>query len=60
MAIDGNGYFILNDGGTIVYSRAGAFEFDAEGNLVNTSGLRVMGYLRKGVPMEPGPSIRYR
>ncbi|MGI6486854.1 MAG: flagellar hook protein FlgE [Syntrophothermaceae bacterium] len=45
MAIDGNGYFILNDGGTIVYSRAGAFEFDAEGNLVNTSGLRVMGYL---------------
>lgn len=45
MAIDGNGYFILNDGGTIVYSRAGAFDFDAAGNLVNTSGLRVMGYL---------------
>lgn len=46
MAIDGNGYFIVSDGGQNYYTRAGAFDFDKMGNLVNTSnGYRVMGWM---------------
>jgi len=45
LAIDGNGYFIVQNGGEIFYSRAGNFDFDAEGYFVNTSnGFRVMGW----------------
>lgn len=45
MAIDGNGYFILDKGGTQVYTRNGNFEFDAAGNLKNPEGLIVQGWL---------------
>lgn len=46
MAIDGSGYFILSNGGQICYSRAGNFDFDTLGNLVNTSnGYRVQGWV---------------
>ncbi|MGI6129615.1 MAG: flagellar hook protein FlgE [bacterium] len=45
LAIDGEGFFILNSGsGSIYYSRAGAFTFDREGNLANPAGLRVQGW----------------
>lgn len=48
LALVGDGMFVLsNNGGfTRVYSRDGAFGFDAEGNLVNTSGFIVQGWLR--------------
>ena len=44
LAIQGNGLFILKDtqNGTF-YSRAGQFNVDADGNLVNPAGLRVQG-----------------
>jgi flagellar hook protein FlgE len=46
MAIDGSGYFILSNGGQICYSRAGNFDFDTLGTLVNTSnGYRVQGWV---------------
>ncbi len=45
MAIDGNGYFVVNDGSNRYYTRAGAFDFDIEGNLINADGLRVQGWL---------------
>ncbi len=45
MAVDGNGYFILDNAGTKIYTRAGAFDFDQKGNLVNTSdGYFVLGW----------------
>jgi flagellar hook protein FlgE len=45
LAIDGEGYFILNSGsGSRVYTRAGAFRFDSEGNFVNPDGLKVQGW----------------
>lgn len=37
MAIDGNGFFILDNGGTKTYTRAGAFDFDKNGSMVNSS-----------------------
>jgi flagellar hook protein FlgE len=46
MAINGNGFFVLNggNGGGFEYTRAGDFTTDANGNLVTQDGLSVMGY----------------
>jgi len=41
MAISGNGFFTLNRGGEIVYSRAGNFGVDREGYVVNPIGDRL-------------------
>ena len=44
VAIQGDGFFILSDGTASVYTRAGAFEVDAGGTLVDpTTGYRVQG-----------------
>ena len=37
MAIEGEGYYVLSDGGQYVYTRAGGFAVDADGNLVDPS-----------------------
>ncbi len=44
LSIDGKGFFVLADSNGVYYSRAGQFHFDADGNLVNPSGLNVQGY----------------
>ncbi|SFR42802.1 flagellar hook protein FlgE [Marinobacter daqiaonensis] len=44
MAIDGDGFFILNDGGEIQYSRAGQFGVDRNGYVTNNQGMRVQGF----------------
>jgi flagellar hook protein FlgE len=48
LSISGNGFFVVNtakDGtGSQEYTRAGGFTPDANGNLVNSSGLYLMGY----------------
>lgn len=36
-AIDGNGFFVLRQGGQLMYTRAGQFELDNEGTLVDTA-----------------------
>lgn len=47
LAIDGDGYFVVNDKsdgtGASYYTRAGNFYLDKDGNLVNSDGLYVMG-----------------
>ncbi|HSB73586.1 MAG TPA: flagellar hook protein FlgE [Candidatus Methylomirabilis sp.] len=44
LAIQGDGFFILSDGSANFYSRAGALEVDAVGNLVDSvTGYRVQG-----------------
>ena len=45
LAIEGDGFFILSDGERQYYTRAGAFDFDSEGNLVNNNGYMVQGYM---------------
>ncbi len=46
MAIEGDGFFILRDpSGAIFYSRAGQFNIDKDGNIVNPDGLELQGYL---------------
>ncbi len=36
-AISGNGFFVLNDQGTTLYTRAGQFQIDKNGNVVDTT-----------------------
>jgi flagellar hook protein FlgE len=44
LAIEGSGFFIIRDGSTLMYTRAGNFDVDEEGYLVVPgSGLRVQG-----------------
>ncbi|HNP59579.1 MAG TPA: flagellar hook protein FlgE [Nitrospirales bacterium] len=44
LAIDGDGFFRVSDAtGNIFYSRAGQFDVDSKGNLVNPAGLRLQG-----------------
>jgi len=47
-AIDGNGFFIVEDNGAQFYSRAGNFTIDADGNLLNQNGLTVLGFPATG------------
>ncbi len=45
LMIQGDGFFIVNDGGQQVYTRDGAFRFDANGNLTTADGALVQGWL---------------
>jgi flagellar hook protein FlgE len=50
LAINGKGFFMVKDqAGLTYYTRAGGFNFDLDGNLVNTNGLVVQGYEVKTV-----------
>lgn len=44
MAISGEGFFRLNEGGSIKYSRAGGFGVDRAGFIVNSENQRLTGY----------------
>lgn len=44
MAIDGNGFFVVNDQGNRIYTRAGNFGLDKEGYVVTNGGARLQGY----------------
>ncbi len=44
LAIDGEGFFTLDDGGSRVYSRSGAFGLDSEGYIVNAQNQKLITY----------------
>ena len=45
MGIQGQGFFVLSDNGSLIYSRAGAFNADKDGYVTNVDGtLRLQGY----------------
>jgi len=44
LAIGGEGFFVLNDNGARLYSRAGAFGVDNNGYVVNATGARLQAY----------------
>jgi flagellar hook protein FlgE len=44
VALQGDGFFVVRQAGQTFYSRAGAFDFDASGNLVNPDGAVVQGW----------------
>jgi flagellar hook protein FlgE len=41
LAISGNGFFVVSDNGSYVYTRAGAFRTDSSGYVVNAQGQRL-------------------
>lgn len=45
LALEGEGLFMVNDGPTRYYTRAGQFSLDRTGNIVNPDGLTLQGYL---------------
>jgi len=49
MMISGDGFFVVEKGGEQLYSRAGAFSFDALGQLVTPDGGMVQGWAADGV-----------
>lgn len=49
LAIQDGGFFGLSDKGAMVYSRAGAFNADNNGYVVNSSGQRLTGFLGDGL-----------
>ncbi len=44
LALSGQGFFILNDGGALAYTRAGAFQVDSQGFIVNARQQRLQVY----------------
>jgi len=44
VAINGSGFFQEMNNGIVTYSRDGEFSTDANGNIVNTAGLQLLGY----------------
>jgi flagellar hook protein FlgE len=48
VAIDGAGFFVLNNGGSLEYTRDGNFTLTSNGFLTSSSGAQVMGYPAKG------------
>jgi len=60
MAIDGDGFFIVSDGSTNYYTRAGQFSFDANGYLNNPHGLTLQGDVYvNGVPSGSRGDIQF-
>ena len=59
IAVQGDGYFVLNDGTRNVYSRAGNFVLDGNGNIVQSgTGYTLMGYELTVDPDNPSRYIR--
>ena len=45
LAIQGDGFFAVQQGGETLYTRSGSFSFDADGTLVTASGASVQGWM---------------
>ncbi len=54
LMIDGDGFFIVQDPSGYSFTRAGAFEVDAAGNLVDSNGFKVCGWKTIDDPNNPG------
>ncbi|MCL2374440.1 MAG: flagellar hook-basal body complex protein, partial [Treponema sp.] len=49
LAISGTGFFVLDDRGTELFTRAGTFSLDREGVMVNPNGMRVQGWMAQEI-----------
>lgn len=64
VAIQGDGFFLVDKAGANFYTRNGAFNFDTDGNLVTSNGSYVLGYQYvagpaavSGTAWDPAPNI---
>ncbi len=44
LAIQGDGFFVVDNGGDLMYTRSGAFTLDGDGNLTTQDGMLVQGW----------------
>src|SRR3954454_15635663 len=58
MMISGDGFFVTSKGGEQLYSRAGAFELDANGNLVSPDGAILQGWMAVNGQVPVGGAVR--
>lgn len=56
LAVDGDGFFVVKNGSQQYYTRAGNFDIDSVGNLVNSDGFKVQGYAMDPVTGLPNTS----
>jgi flagellar hook protein FlgE len=56
LSVEGDGYFVLSDGGKLTYTRAGNLYTDVDDNLVNANGLFVQGLIQNADGTE-GPGL---
>ena len=57
VALEGDGFFMVKKDGQSLYTRAGAFDFDPSGNMVNSDGALVQGWgATKGVVNTNAPA----
>jgi len=57
MAIQGNGFFVVQNNGAQEYTRAGDFTINALGNLVDANGDNVMGYAATNGIINPSATL---
>lgn len=57
MAINGNGFFVVQNGAIQELTRTGNFQLDAKGNLITSSGQQVMGYPANGTTSNTNSSL---
>lgn len=52
LMINGDGFFVVSKAGQQLYTRAGAFTFDAQGNLTTQDGAFVQGWMAAGAALD--------
>jgi flagellar hook protein FlgE len=57
MALNGDGFFVVNQGGLQQLTRAGNFQLDQSGNLITTTGDGVMGYAATNGVVNPNTPL---
>lgn len=57
LMIQGDGFFIVGDNSGTYFTRAGAFNLDASGNLTNSNGMILMGWDADPDPNNPGQQV---
>jgi flagellar hook protein FlgE len=57
VALQGNGFFVVEQGSTQEYTRAGDFQMASDGRLTTASGAAVMGYLANGGAISAGSVV---
>jgi len=58
LAINGEGFFILSDSGSQIYSRAGAYSIDKDGYAINSNGARLQVFAPIGTSATPSIPAR--
>jgi flagellar hook protein FlgE len=56
-AIQGSGFFVVNDNGAQEYTRAGSFQVDLSGNVLTPSGQQVQGWMATNGVVNTGGAI---